>query len=36
MLKTGKMTQPSPAKDQPERDGNHTISPKVIRVKITA
>ena len=36
VLKKGRIIHPSPAKDHPESDGNHTISPKVIRVKITA
>jgi hypothetical protein len=32
----GRIIHPNPAKDHPESDGNQTISPNVIRVKITA
>jgi hypothetical protein len=33
-LINGKTRHPKRAKDQPERDGNHTIRPNVIRVRI--
>jgi hypothetical protein len=35
-LTKGRIRQPRPAKDHPESDGNQTMSPNVIRVKITA